>query len=110
MAKQELTAELMALIADRFRVLGEPARLQILQALRGGELTVGELVEETGLTTGNTSKHLQMLYAAAFVTRRKEGLHVYYGLAGEDVFKLCDIMCGQLQAESESRRRVISGR
>jgi DNA-binding transcriptional ArsR family regulator len=111
MAKQPLTPEMMALVANRFRVLGEPARLQILQALRGGELTVGEMVEVTGLGPGNTSKHLQLLHSAAFVTRRKEGLHVYYGLAGDDdVFRLCDIICGRLQAEAESRRRVVAGR
>lgn len=110
MAKQPLTPEMMTLVADRFRVLGEPARLQILQALRGGELTVSELVDATGLGPGNTSKHLQLLHTAAFVTRRKEGLHVYYGLAGDDVFRLCDIMCGRLQAEAESRRRVVAGR
>jgi hypothetical protein len=44
------------------------------------------------------------------VTRRKEGLHVYYGLAGEDVFTLCDIMCGRLQAEAKSRQQVLAGR
>lgn len=101
---------MMSLVAERFRALAEPARLHIMQVLRGGERTVGELVDATGLGTANVSKHLQLLHATAFVTRRKEGLHVYYGLAGEDVFKLCDIMCGRLQAEMKLRRRVVSGR
>jgi len=67
-------------------------------------------VDATGLGTANVSKHLQLLYAAGFVTRRKEGLYVYYGLAGEDIFRLCDIMCGRLAAEAQSRRQVLSGR
>ena len=109
MAKR-LTPEMIELVAERFRALAEPARLHIMQALRNGEKTVGELVDVTGLGTANVSKHLQLLYASGFVTRRKEGLFVYYGLAGEDVFQLCDIMCGRLAAEAQSRRQVIAGR
>ncbi len=107
---QSLSPEMIELVAERFRALAEPARLHIMQALRGGEQTVGDLVEATGLGTANVSKHLQLLHAAGFVTRRKEGLYVHYGLAGEDVFQLCDIMCGRLAAEAESRRQVLAGR
>jgi DNA-binding transcriptional ArsR family regulator len=110
MAKSRLTPEMIELVAERFRALAEPARLHIMQALRAGEQTVGELVEATGLGTANLSKHLQLLHGTGFVTRRKEGLFVYYGLAGEDVFRLCDIMCGRLAAEAESRRKVLAGR
>jgi len=109
MATKRLTPEMIALIAQRFAALAEPARLHIMQALRGGERTVGALVDVTGLGTANVSKHLQLLHGAGFVTRRKEGLHVFYGLAGQDVFQLCDIMCGRLQAEAKSRRQVLAG-
>ena len=110
MGTKRLSPEMVALVAERFRALAEPARLHIMQALRAGEQTVGELVDATGLGTANLSKHLQLLHAAGFVTRRKEGLHVYYELAGDDVFRLCDIMCGRLETEAEQRRRVIAGR
>ena len=110
MAKTRLTPEKIELVAERFRALAEPARLHIMNALRDGELTVGDLVEVTGFGTANVSKHLQLLHAAGFVTRRKEGLYVYYGLAGGDVFRLCDIMCGRLEAEAASRRTVLAGR
>ena len=110
MGRKPLTPETIELVAERFRALGEPARLHIMTALRTGERTVGELVEATGLGTANVSRHLQLLHAAGFVTRRKEGPFVYYGLAGEDVFRLCDIMCGRLEAEAEARRRVLARR
>ena len=110
MGTKRLSPEMIDLVAERFRALAEPARLHIMQALRAGEQTVGELVDATGLGTANVSKHLQLLHAAGFVTRRKEGLHVHYGLAGDDVFRLCDLMCGRLEAEAESRRRIIAGR
>ena len=106
MARVSMTPELLELVAERFRVLGEPARLDILNALRDGERTVSELVETTGLGQANVSKHLQLLHATGFVKRRKEGLFVHYGLAGRDVFRLCDIMCGRLEIESKTRRRA----
>ncbi|HEY5162371.1 MAG TPA: metalloregulator ArsR/SmtB family transcription factor [Terriglobales bacterium] len=73
MGKLALTPEVMVLIAERFKALAKPARLQILNCLRSGEFTVSELVEETELGQTNVSKHLQLLYAMGFVSRRKEG-------------------------------------
>lgn len=98
------------MIAGRFKALGEPARLQILSTLRGGEMTVNELVEATGLGQANVSKHLQLLHRMSFVTRRKAGLFAYYRLASRDVFKLCDMMCGHVEAETHERRRVLTAR
>lgn len=110
MANALMSPELLSLIAGRFKALGEPARLEILNVLRDGEMTVTELADETELAQANLSKHLQLLHALGFVTRRKEGLYVYYALADSDVFRLCDIMCGRLGAETTRRRRVINGR
>ena len=107
MAKTTLTPELMDAVAERFRALAEPARLRLLNALRDGEKTVTELMEATGLGQANVSKHLQLLRATGFVRRRKEGLFVFYSLADDDVFALCDLMCGRLQAETEGRRGLF---
>ena len=109
MGNLSMTPELLALVAARFKALAEPARLEILNALRAGELTVGELVEETGLGQANVSKHLQLLFGLGFVTRRKDGLFVYYGLADKTVFQLCDIMCGRIEAEAKARRKLLAG-
>lgn len=110
MAGEALTPELIELVAQRFQALAEPARLAILQTLRSGERTVGEVVEETGMAQPNVSKHLQQLYTLGFVERRKEGLHVHYRLADEDVFEICDIMCGRLEREAERRQALLEGR
>jgi DNA-binding transcriptional ArsR family regulator len=109
MGKTVLTPELLELVAERFKALAEPARLRILNTLRDGEKTVGELMEETGLGQANVSKHLQMLHTLGFVERRKEGLFVHYRLSGEEVFQLCDIMCGRLAAEADARGRILQG-
>jgi DNA-binding transcriptional ArsR family regulator len=105
-----MTPELLRLVASRFKALGEPARLRILSALRDGEQTVTELMDETGLGQANLSKHLQMLHGIGFVERRKNGLFVHYRLADRDVFRLCDIMCGRLEAQVAARRRVLAAR
>jgi DNA-binding transcriptional ArsR family regulator len=105
-----MTPELLELIAARFKALSDPARLHILSAMRGGERTVTELVEETGLGQANVSKHLQLLLTLGFVERRKEGLFAYYSLADKDVFRICDLMCGRLEAEAAARRKVLSAR
>jgi DNA-binding transcriptional ArsR family regulator len=88
----KMTEELFEQVASRFRALAEPARLRILDALRGGALTVGELGQRTGLNQANLSKHLQLLHSLQFVGRRKDGLFVYYSLTNEGVFQLCDIV------------------
>ena len=108
MARPTLTPALRAAVADRFKVLAEPARLEILETLRSGEQTVSEIVERTGLGQGNVSKHLQLLHAHGFVSRRKEGLHVRYALADRSVFRLCEIMCDRLNAHAVSRRRLLA--
>lgn len=107
MGNRSMTPELLALVAARFKALAEPARLEILNALRRGERTVGELVEETGLGQANVSKHLRLLHGLGFVDRRKEALFVYYELADKTVFQLCDIMCGSIEAETRARRKLL---
>ena len=109
MVHKRLTAEMLALIAERLRALAEPARLQILNELRSGERTVTDLVEGTGLGQANVSKHLQLLLAAGFVGRRKDGLYTRYRIADEDVFRICEIMCGRLEVEARRRRHLLVG-
>ncbi|MEX2283430.1 MAG: metalloregulator ArsR/SmtB family transcription factor [Gemmatimonadota bacterium] len=104
----KLSPALVEVVAERFKALGEPARLRILTALREGERTVSEIMNATGLSQANASKHLQLLHSLGFVARRKEGLHVYYALAGRDIFRLCDIMCGRLEQETTARRKLMS--
>jgi DNA-binding transcriptional ArsR family regulator len=95
----------LARLAERFKGLAEPARLRILHALRSGEMTVSQLIGATRLGQANVSKHLQLLRAAGFVERRKEGLYVYYSLADPDVLLLCDIMSSRMERQNEADRR-----
>ncbi|MEP6990273.1 MAG: metalloregulator ArsR/SmtB family transcription factor [bacterium] len=103
-----LTPALLAALADRFKALAEPARLSILNCLRKGEMSVGDLVEKTGLGQANVSRHLQVLNTMGFVRRRKEGLFVYYALSDHSVFQLCDIMCSHIESETKARAKIIA--
>jgi len=102
-----MSEELTSLVAERFKALADRARVRLLNALRDGERSVGELVGDTGLTQANASKHLARLHQLGFVTRRRDGMHTFYGLADRDILKLCDIMCGRIEAETRTRRRLF---
>jgi ArsR family transcriptional regulator len=103
---RKLSPHAVELIAARFKVLSEPARLRLIMALEGGERNVSQLVERTGVTQTNVSRHLQALARAGVVARRREGIQVYYHIADPTIFELCDHVCGSLarhfdqQAES----------
>jgi ArsR family transcriptional regulator len=94
-----LSPEAVELVAARFRILGDPLRIQILQALHGGERNVSEIVADVGSTQSNISKHLRILQDARFVLRRQSAKNVYYSIADPAVFDLCDAMCGSLDAQ-----------
>jgi ArsR family transcriptional regulator len=93
---KQLTEEALELIAARFRVLSEPMRLRILNVLGDREMTVTQLVDLTAAGQANVSKHLAILSGARLVARRKEGLNVYYRVADQKVFDLCNAVCSSL--------------
>jgi DNA-binding transcriptional ArsR family regulator len=103
-----LTPEALELVAERFKVLAEPARLQILSSLRKREATVSEIVDQTELGQANVSKHLQLLHAHGFVARRRDGLHAYYSIADAHVFKLCELVCDSMNASLIAKRRQLA--
>ena len=104
-----LSDDLVELIAERFRALGEPTRIKLLVRLREGEATVLELSEPIGTTQQNVSKHLGVLRRVGIVARRKQGNFAYYRVIDEGVFSLCEAVCGSLELRSESLARVVRG-
>jgi DNA-binding transcriptional ArsR family regulator len=100
---------LVELIAQRFRVIGEPMRIRLLDRLRENEATVQELAETLGATQQNASKHLAVLHQAGIVGRRKEGNHVHYSIADESVFRLCDEVCGGVARQLAELNELIAG-
>lgn len=110
MGNKRMGPELLDLVAERFKALSDRARLSLLQELRGGERTVNELVAATGMGQANVSRHLSTLHANGLVSRERDGVFVRYALADKDVLRLCDLVCGRLEAELSERKKVIAGR
>jgi DNA-binding transcriptional ArsR family regulator len=104
-----LPDDLVELIAERFRVLGDPTRIKLLDRLREGEATVLELTAYIGSTQQNVSKHLGVLQRSGIVARRKHGTFAHYRIVDGGVFALCEAVCGSLQEQVEALRRLVSG-
>ena len=96
------------LIARRFAVLSEPIRLRLVHALFDGEMNVTALVEASGGTQTNVSRHLQTLTQANVLARRKEGLHVYYSISDPSIVKLCELVCGSLEKQFAKQAGAFS--
>jgi DNA-binding transcriptional ArsR family regulator len=90
---------LVDLIAQRFRVLGEPMRIWLLDHLREDDATVTGLQQALGASQQNVSKHLGILHNAGMVTRTKDGNHTRYSIADEGVFELCEKVCGGVRRQ-----------
>jgi DNA-binding transcriptional ArsR family regulator len=90
---------LVELIAHRFRMLGEPTRIRLLDSLRQGPATVSELQAATGASQQNVSKHLGMLLEAGMVRRTRDGNRAHYSIADESLFDLCDQVCGTIRRQ-----------
>jgi DNA-binding transcriptional ArsR family regulator len=105
--RQNLTPEAIELVAARFKVMGEPIRLQILQSLDGGEKSIGELAGELGASQPNVSKHVRILQDAGMVSRRQEKNMVYCSIADPRVFELCDVVCSSLRERVAQQARSL---
>jgi DNA-binding transcriptional ArsR family regulator len=92
-----LSDEQLEQVALRFRLLGEPMRLRILQAVCNKPRTVNEVVKAVGATQANVSKHLALLAGADILARRKEGQSVYYGMKDQLAMKLCALVHKHLE-------------
>ena len=102
-----LPEPLIELVAQRFRVLGEPMRIKLLDHLREGDATVGELQEALGASQQNVSKHLGVLHAAGMVSRTKDGNHIRYSISDPSVFDLCDQVCGGVRRQLQELETIL---
>lgn len=100
-AMQDLPDEALHQVAAYFQALSEPTRLQILNLLRQGERNVGEIAQACGFTSANISRHLSVLMQQGLVARESRGSAVYYSIADDSVYALCDLVCGSIGRQME---------
>lgn len=77
--------------AEFFKALSHPARIRILELLRGGELSVTEIQEQLGIESSSVSQHLSVLRHKKIVDSRKSGTTVYYWVHDPALFELLDV-------------------
>jgi DNA-binding transcriptional ArsR family regulator len=95
-------------VVRRFRALGEPQRLRILQVLESGEKTVNEVVDAIGTSQPTISRHLQALFDAGLVSRRRSGTSTVYFISDPLVFKLCDLTCRSVVEQARAGLKQLA--
>lgn len=107
MAKN-LSPQAIELVAYRFKILSEPLRLRILQNLQAEAKSVTELTELVETSQPNVSKHLKILQDAGVLQRQQKGNSVFYSIADESIFTLCEIVCGSLEDRLKNQVEIFS--
>jgi ArsR family transcriptional regulator len=95
------TDRVFEMAAEMFRVMSAPMRLKIISSLCNGEKNVGELLDEINTTQPNMSQHLNTLYQAGVLGKRREGVQIYYRIVNDRVVTLCRALCTQIAIEAD---------
>lgn len=106
MSRRRPDTTLIELHAEVCKIFSHPKRLQIIEALSGGELTVSEVVGRLGIPKANVSQHLAVLRQKRVVTTRREGLNIYYRIANPKIIQACDLMRQVLVEQLEEGERL----
>lgn len=86
-----MTAPIYLVKAEFFRTLGHPARIRVLEVLKGGERAVAELIPEVGIEASHLSQQLGVMRRAGIIQARKVGSNVYYSVGDTKLFELLDV-------------------
>ncbi len=107
--RREMSVEVLRLVAVRFKALSDPMRLRILQLLKEREMSVSALAQAVESTQPNVSKHLRVLQDTGLLARRQEGNTVFYTIADDTVFELCEVVCSSLAERFATHANALAG-
>jgi len=93
--------------AEMCKTISNPRRQAILDTIRGGELTVSELIEKTGISQANLSQHLAILRSKGVVKTRREGNNIYYSVSNIKIIEAYDLISQVLEDSTTSREKTI---
>ncbi len=86
--------------ADLFRVMSAPMRLKIINCLCDGEKNVSYLLTKVNTTQPNMSQHLNTLYQAGILGKRRDGVQIFYRIADQRIVSICEAVCHDIAAKS----------
>ncbi|HEY8554057.1 MAG TPA: metalloregulator ArsR/SmtB family transcription factor [Burkholderiales bacterium] len=105
----ELEENVMAVVASYFSVLSEPMRLKIARVICEQEKSVSQIVQETGATQSNVSRHLQLMHRHGIVSKRRQGNLVYYRVSDPAMMDICRTVCMQILNRIDEREPLRKG-
>jgi DNA-binding transcriptional ArsR family regulator len=94
--------EVFDLAAETFKVMSAPMRLKIISALCYGEKNASQLLKEINTTQPNMSQHLNTLYSAGVLAKRRDGVQIYYRIVNDRIVTLCRAVCTQIAIEHDA--------
>jgi DNA-binding transcriptional ArsR family regulator len=106
--RASIADELLLPVVEQLRVMGQVVRLRLIECLAMGDATPHELADDLGLSQQNVSKHLQILYRAGLVKRRRDGTIVLYSLADEETVVILDEIVARVSAQIAELSRLAS--
>jgi len=98
--------EIFEMQAEICKTLANPKRLEIINALKDGELSVGDLVESLGITKANVSQHLAVLRQNRVVNTRRAGVNIFYRINNPKIIEACSLMKSVLLEQLEENERL----
>ena len=93
--------------AEILKSLGQPTRLKIIDFLRDGERCVCEIFPAIGEEQSNTSRHLNMMLSAGVLSRRKDGLKIYYAIKHAEILEVIDIVINIVKQDISGRHSLL---
>jgi len=108
--RMSLTVRARERMAARFRALGDPTRLNILERLFRSPASVGEVIEHVGGTQANVSKHLGVLRSQGLVGSRKDGNRTVYSIADPSLERICAVVCAAVGRDARAEADALSPR
>lgn len=93
--------------ADILKAMAQPTRLKIIEFLRDGERCVCEIFPAIGEEQSNTSRHLNLMLAAGVLSRRKDGLKIFYAIKHPEIMEIVDIVTLVVKREIAGRHELL---
>ncbi len=93
--------------AEILKAIAQPTRLKIIDFLREGERCVCEIFPAICEEQSNTSRHLNMMLSAGVLSRRKDGLKIYYAIKHPEILEVVDLVTGIVKQDIYGRHNLL---
>jgi ArsR family transcriptional regulator len=103
-----MTDSLQEFKAEFFRALANPIRIRLLEHLKAGEVTVGDLQQRLGLDSSNVSQHLSILRAHSLVAARRDGTRIWYSVGEPRIYEILDAARAIFENQVKASTRLLA--